>query len=435
MSRINRPIAKVTSSVRESMRIGWATFRSVIFFLIAAAFVLGVVSPALDQVFSDQPKAGTTASRTTSKATLNEVGFMAESRAIHERTAYLRSQLNTPLSDKFDPLSNPQVIRRLRTYEQAVTWNGSFSPKLIALVLVCVLFVVAIPIFLLFSGRASFWRTLSFQAIALMALVVLTQPLANMTLVRDSVAIVVDNGFMGSDSFKSLQAASQQELVDQPAARAALGADGQSPAAVRYVAKLHNGKVPSGAELAQFKTSHSNVVKSMIVAVPTVVSAIVDADIQRPLIWLAASLKTVIKIITNPVTNFGFLLLIASGRRFVRRYLVWILKLTLGCYAALFSAVSIVTLFARFSVLIARAMNNADIGMLATTGSGLVSLLTYVLVFWLLRKGVVKLYRRIPSVKASLDAAATSSESECDDSPQRVKPARKHFKIGLPSRT
>src|SRR5665647_2357803 len=127
MSRFNS-IAKVTSSVRENLHIGWSTFRSVIYFLIAAAIVLGVVSPALDKVFTDQAKAGVTASQVSSQVTLKEVGPMAYSRTINEWTASLRSQLNTPIANKLDPLSDPKLVRTLHSYEQGFAWKGSVSP-------------------------------------------------------------------------------------------------------------------------------------------------------------------------------------------------------------------------------------------------------------------------------------------------------------------
>ena len=436
MSRFARPIAKVTSSLTESMRIGWATFRSVIFFLLAAAFVLGVVSPALNKVFTDHAKVGSTVSHASSNATLKEVGPMAFSRTLNEWTASVRSQLNTPVSDKLDLLSYPEVVRKLDAYEQAVTWNGTLTPQLIALYLGVLFFVLLLPIYLGFSKRTSWRYALSVFVVSLTALVVLTQPMAGMTMDQASKAVVVDKAFLGYSSFQSLQATSQQELVDRPAAQAALGADGQTLAGVRYVTKVHEGKPASKAELTLYRNSQSNPIKAMIVAAPTVVSAVVDAIIQLPLIGLAVVAKLAISLIMSLVVILRLVILLSPKplRRTLQRHFVRLIKWALEGYALLFAAVMFANLSARASVFIAHFMNNADIGVLATVGTGLLSIVMYVIAFWLTRKGVVKLYGRMPRVKASRALAASSRQGENQDGEQQVEPTPKKFKIGLPSR-
>jgi|GEM_PF-7108499 len=435
MSRFNR-FAKVTSSISDISRIGWSTFRSVIYFLIAAAFVLGVVSPALGQVFSDQAKAGVTASQVTSKATLKEVGPMAFSRSVNEWTASLRSQLETPIANKLDPLSNGKIVRTLHSYEKGFAWNGSVSPQLTALFLGGPFFVVVLPPFLFFSKRSSFRYALSVMMVSVAALVLLTQPLSIMTMDQASKAVVVNQAFLGNSSFQSLQTTSQQELVDRPAAQAALGADGQTLAGERYVAKLHDG-LASKAELALYKNSRSNPIKAMIVAAPTVITAVVDAIIQLPLIGLAVVAELAISLLMTLDTIFGLgsLLLPKPVRRSLRRHLKHLVKWTTWGYALLFGAVLFVTASAQFSALIARFMNNGDIGLLATVGTGVSSLIVYSFVFWLIRKGAQVVIGHIPSVKASRALAASSRQGESQDDEQKVVPTRKRFNIGLASRT
>lgn len=408
----------VFSSVLFGIRMALRSFTHWVLPFIAVTSIVLLASPFVGKVFNDQPSSDNSASqvdeaennlgnsaaansppkvvvpeKTKFKTSFTEGTIMAASRAIHEDTANMRSQLNTPIPTALDPTSYPSLNRALYDYEQAFVFSGNFNfnkSKIIA-ILVALTLVVVLPWIMFASKLFSRRRALRMVMLASMAIVVAAQPLQIMTVVQATKASVVNAGFLG-DNFEKLQYNSQQELVNKPAAQAALGVDGQTAAGMAYVAALQNGEPVTNQEIAQFKNSNANPVKATAVAAFSLIQAVAYADIQRPFIWLAVALETIINVVLNPFTLVVFLMILMSDRvrTFLRRHLIGFIITVAGLYIGLLFSVLMVTGPAQASLLASHLINSTDTGPLTAVLGGVFALG----LFWFFQKLIFAVAKR-----------------------------------------
>ena len=421
----------VSRAVLAAVRISVIVFsKTVLPFVIVTALVF-IVSPTFSNVFTDQPVSSPPPPTSLAAASLIpgtgkllpkpptmpsapqkskykveyvESPIMAWSRMIHEDTSTMRSQLNSPLPTALDLTNYPGVNRRIYAYQQSLVWNGTVNKAQIGIVMLVIVFVLVLPWVLMSSGLVRPRRVLSVVIMAVLAVFIAAQPLALMTAVQASKAFVVDKSFRG-DAFESLQYASQQELVDKPAAQVALGPAGLNPRGVDYITALHNGDPVVDKDIVTFNKVHPNPVKSNAVASFSLLRAIIDADLQRPPIMLAVGIETAINVVMNPVTIvIVLLLMIASTVSLAfKRHVKGFVGLAAALYTSLALSVLLVTGPALASLWLGRVLDGASIGPL-TTILGAFGALG---IIWAYRCTVIEVVKRTRWVLATSRARKT----------------------------